>query len=48
MSLETQYQKLSDLEHILEKPDTYVGSIENATESVYIYKDGKFVYEPIE
>jgi DNA topoisomerase-2 len=48
MSLETQYQKLSDLEHILEKPDTYVGSIENATESVYICKDGKFVYETID
>jgi len=48
MSLESQYQKLSDLEHILEKPDTYIGSVENATDSVYICKDGKFVYESID
>lgn len=48
MSLETQYQKLSDLEHILEKPDTYVGSVENASENMYICKDGKFVYETID
>ena len=48
MSLESQYQKLSDLEHILEKPDTYIGSVENATDSIYICKDGKFVYESID
>jgi DNA topoisomerase-2 len=36
MSLESQYQKLSDLEHILQKPDTYVGSVENASENMYI------------
>ena len=48
MSLETQYQKLSDLEHILEKPDTYVGSVENASENMYICKDGKFVIETID
>jgi DNA topoisomerase-2 len=48
MSLESQYQKLSDLEHILQKPDTYVGSVENASENMYICKDGKFVYETID
>ena len=48
MALETQYQKLTDLEHILEKPDTYIGSVENSTDMMYIFKDGKFKSESIE
>ena len=27
-TIEQEYQKLSQLEHILKRPDTYVGSIE--------------------
>ena len=46
--VEEQYQKLSDLEHILLKPDTYIGSVEMTTEHLYIYKDGKIQPESIE
>jgi len=27
-SLSSKYQKMTDLEHILKKPDTYIGSIQ--------------------
>ena len=29
ISLNQQYQKKSDKEHILDNPDTYIGSVEN-------------------
>lgn len=35
-----KYQKLTDKEHILKKPDTYIGSIENTEHNAYIFKDG--------
>ena len=33
----TKYQKLTDREHILKKPDTYIGSIENTEHTNYIF-----------
>jgi len=33
----SKYQKMSDKEHILKKPDTYVGSIEMTESETYIY-----------
>ncbi|PWN87327.1 type II DNA topoisomerase [Acaromyces ingoldii] len=31
------YQKLSQLEHVLKRPDTYIGSIEQHTEKLWVY-----------
>ncbi|KAG4301845.1 hypothetical protein PCANB_002090 [Pneumocystis canis] len=31
------YQKLSQLEHILKRPDTYIGSIESTSQQVWVY-----------
>nr|XP_022901455.1 DNA topoisomerase 2 [Onthophagus taurus] len=39
-SIEQTYQKKSQLEHILLRPDTYIGSVEKAHETMYIY-DGE-------
>ncbi len=35
------YKKLSHTEHVLQLPDTYVGSIERHTESIYVLCDDK-------
>lgn len=32
-----QYQKLTQLEHILKRPDTYIGSVESSTEQMWVY-----------
>jgi DNA topoisomerase II len=32
-----QYQKLSPLEHILKRPDTYIGSIERTEKQIWVY-----------
>jgi DNA topoisomerase-2 len=47
-SLASQYQKKTDKEHILDNPDTYIGSIENTTDNMYVFKDGKIVQECID
>ncbi|XP_048524898.1 DNA topoisomerase 2 isoform X2 [Dendroctonus ponderosae] len=36
-TIEQTYQKKSQLEHILLRPDTYIGSVETATEPMWIY-----------
>ncbi|CAH0545849.1 unnamed protein product [Brassicogethes aeneus] len=36
-NIEKTYQKKSQLEHILLRPDTYIGSVEKQTESMWIY-----------
>ena len=36
-----KYQKKSQLEHILDIPDTYIGSIEKQEELLYIYNESK-------
>jgi len=38
-----KYQKLTDKEHILKKPDTYIGSIENTDHDDYIFNDDKII-----
>ena len=35
--LAQQYQKKTDKQHILDNPDTYIGSIENVNQECYIY-----------
>lgn len=37
--LATKYQQKTDKQHILDNPDTYVGSIENVESSVWVYND---------
>lgn len=32
-----QYQKLTQLEHIIKRPDTYIGSVEHTQESMWVY-----------
>ncbi|KAF2864297.1 type II DNA topoisomerase [Piedraia hortae CBS 480.64] len=32
-----QYQKLTQLEHILKRPDTYIGSVEKTTEQMWVF-----------
>ena len=38
--LDEKYQQKTDKEHILDNPDTYIGSIENVSGPMYIYQDG--------
>ena len=35
--LARKYQKKSDKQHVLDNPDTYIGSIENINSNTYIY-----------
>uniref|UniRef100_A0AB39JER0 DNA topoisomerase 2 n=1 Tax=Florenciella sp. virus SA2 TaxID=3240092 RepID=A0AB39JER0_9VIRU len=37
--LKATYKKKSDKEHILDNPDTYIGSIENVDQQMFVFKD---------
>lgn len=39
LSVERIYQKKTQLEHILLRPDTYVGSIEETTKQMWVYDE---------
>jgi len=39
MTVEQKFVKMEPIEHILKKSDTYVGSIKNKDEDMYIYDD---------
>ncbi|XP_078520094.1 DNA topoisomerase 2-beta isoform X2 [Lissotriton helveticus] len=39
MSVERVYQKKTQLEHILLRPDTYIGSVEHLTQSMWVYDE---------
>ena len=41
LSVERIYQKKSQLEHILLRPDTYIGSVEQITEMMWVYDNEK-------
>jgi DNA topoisomerase-2 len=47
--LAKQYQKKTDKQHILDNPDTYIGSIENVDENLWIYDEStlQIVNKPI-
>ena len=47
--LARKYQKKSDKQHVLDNPDTYIGSIENINSNTYIYdsKQKKIIEKPI-
>lgn len=40
-TIEKTYQKKSQLEHILLRPDTYIGSVEHLKEQMWIYNEDK-------
>ena len=42
-----KYRKQSHLEHIKTRPDTYIGSTQSRTESMWVVDDGKMVYRSI-
>jgi DNA topoisomerase II len=48
-AIEKMYQKKSQLEHILLRPDTYIGSVERVTEPMWVCEqtevEGKTSYE---
>ena len=45
--LEQKYQKKSQLEHILDLPDTYIGSTEPTTEEEFIFENGKIIKKEV-
>ena len=45
MSLEETYQKKTDKEHILDNPDTYIGSIENVEQPLYVMDENDKIVE---
>ena len=38
-NLAKQYQRKTDKQHILDNPDTYIGSVENVDANMWIYDD---------
>ena len=48
-TIEQIYQKKTQLEHILLRPDTYIGSIEHDTQQLWVYdrENQKFTYKHI-
>ena len=48
--LKKKYQKKSDKQHVLDNPDTYIGSIENIVNNSYIYDNNsnKIIQKNIE
>jgi DNA topoisomerase-2 len=47
-TIEQIYQKKTPLEHILLRPDTYVGSTEHQYQDMYVFEGGKMVWRKIE
>lgn len=41
-----QYQKLTQLEHIIKRPDTYIGSVERTTEQMWVFNSERSEMEP--
>ena len=42
-----KYQKKSDKQHILDNPDTYIGSVELVDSNQFIYKDNNILPKQI-
>lgn len=47
-NLATQYQQKTDKQHILDNPDTYIGSVENVDANMWIFEDGQILNKTIE
>jgi hypothetical protein len=46
-AIEEIYQKKSQLEHILLRPDTYIGSTEKQQQTLWVHDGERLVYKPI-
>ena len=46
-SIEEKFQKKSPIEHILLRPDTYIGSVEPNNEKLWILNNNKFEFKEI-
>lgn len=48
-TIEERYQKKTQLEHILLRPDTYVGSLDSETVSCWVWSDDedRMVFKPV-
>ncbi|KAH7527912.1 hypothetical protein FEM48_Zijuj05G0016600 [Ziziphus jujuba var. spinosa] len=46
-TIEEMYQKKSQLEHILLRPDTYIGSIEKHTQTLWVYQNDEMVHRSV-
>ncbi|KAH6759755.1 topoisomerase II [Perilla frutescens var. frutescens] len=46
-TIEQVYQKKSQLEHILLRPDTYIGSVEKHTQTLWVYENDQMVQKSI-
>ena len=46
--LSAKYQKKTDKEHILDNPDTYIGSIENVEQTMYVYQGNETSHSFVE
>ncbi|GAV86071.1 DNA_gyraseB domain-containing protein/DNA_topoisoIV domain-containing protein/Toprim domain-containing protein/HATPase_c domain-containing protein [Cephalotus follicularis] len=46
-TIEETYQKKSQLEHILLRPDTYIGSTDKHTQSLWVYENEKMVHRTV-
>ena len=38
-SVEDEYKKFTQHEHVLKRPDTYIGSVEDATEPQWVFNN---------
>ena len=45
--LSKKYQKKTDKQHILDNPDTYIGSVENVEQDMFILEDNKIISKEI-
>ena len=48
MDLAKQYQRKTDKQHVLDNPDTYIGSVEKVDAEMWVFEDGKIVLKTIE
>ncbi|KAL5137472.1 DNA topoisomerase 2 [Glycine soja] len=46
-TIEEMYQKKTQLEHILLRPDTYVGSVEKHTQTLWVYENDEMVQRAV-
>ncbi|KAL6655583.1 hypothetical protein ACP70R_006409 [Stipagrostis hirtigluma subsp. patula] len=46
-TIEEMYQKKTQLEHILLRPDTYIGSVEKHTQALWVYEGGAMAHRSV-
>jgi DNA topoisomerase-2 len=47
-NLALQYQQKTDKQHILDNPDTYIGSVENIDANMWVFEEGRILNKTIE